>query len=115
MKRAIIYVRQRIGDFTRGCKILWRILWHREDLASMSRTVEGLIPVYGKHTVRQQVIKAIENDIKQALKKGDGAVDKLIAKAFACPEYVKLLRRLGIDEPNIRALVVMVKREAKRR
>ena len=107
-------IKKGFTDFIRGCKTLWRILWHKEDLASMSKTVEGLIPMYGKNAVRQQVIKAIEGDIKRALKKGDGAVDKLIAKAFACPEYVRLLHRLNMDESNIRALVVMVKREGKK-
>jgi len=104
-------IKKGFTDFTKGSKILYHAFRGGGDLVSMSKVVEGLIPTYGKNVVRQQVIKAIEGDIKKALKQGDDAVDKLMDKALACPEYMKLLRRLNMDESNVRALVFMVKKE----
>lgn len=80
-------------------------------LAKISKIVEAQIPIYGKNTVRKQVIDSIDKDIKQKLKKGDEAVEEMIQNALATPEYTKLMRRLNLEECHIRALVVMAKGE----
>ncbi len=107
------YVQTKAGDFARGSKIIWRSLRNKEDLASMSKTIEGLIPTYGKDVIRKQVIKSIEDDIKKTGKNGDKALEKMMQDAFSCPEYMKLLRRINMDETHVRALIVMSKNKEK--
>jgi len=105
-------------DFGRGIKIICNLFGignKKDKLAALSKISDALIPTYGKNVVRQQVIKAMEDDIKRALKKNNGAVDKLVAEALACPEYMHLLHRLNMDESHLRAQVVMVTNKEKRK
>ena len=79
-------------------------------LAKLATIVEGQIDIYGKNVVRDQVIKSIESDMKRAAKKGKDSTDALIKNALSTPEYMKLLRRLDLGEPNI----IVMAREALR-
>ena len=106
----------KVADFVNGIKI---IFGHSESdgnvgdkkLARLSLIVMGQIGVYGTDAVRTQVIKSIEGDLKRATKKGPEVVEKLIQNAVATPDYMKLLHKLGLEEPHIR---VMAKQAQKR-
>ena len=110
-------VRSGHRDFRNGLSIIFR----RPDpgagdrnLAKMCRIVEAQIPYYGKDTVRSQLIKSAENDLRKAHKKGGKeAVDKLLENALDTPEYVRLLGKLGLGEPEIRVLAMEVQKHAK--
>ena len=83
-------------------------------LAKMCSLVEGQITIYGKHAVRRSLIKSIESDFKRTAKKGGKeAVDRMIENALATPEYVALLRKMGLDEPHIRVMAMEALRNAK--
>lgn len=83
-------------------------------LAKMSMFVLAQVDVYGKDAVRTQLIKSIEGDFKRAYRKdGDEGIEKLIANALATPEYVRLLHRVGLEEPHIRVIAMGVKKDAK--
>jgi hypothetical protein len=76
-------------------------------LAKMCALVEAQIPAYGKHAVRTQMIKSIDSDLRRAAKKGGKeAVDALIAKSLATPEYVSLLHKVGLEEAHIRVAAI---------
>lgn len=78
-------------------------------LAKMCGLVTAQIPTYGKNTVRSQVIKGIEKDLKRTAKKGGkNAVEKLIQNAVGTPEYVQLIHGLGLDESHIRVIAMGV-------
>ena len=73
-------------------------------LAKMSLIVYGQISTYGKDVVRTQVIKSVEGDLKRAAKKGPEKVEALVQNALQTPEYMRLLKRLGLEEPHIRVM-----------
>lgn len=76
-------------------------------LAKMSKIVEAQIPVFGKSAIRTQMVKSIESDLKKAARKGGpDAVEKMIQNALATPEYMHLLHVLGMEEPELRMLVM---------
>lgn len=101
-------IRTAVGDFRRGLSFLFGKPEEGEGdrkLAKMSQTVEAMIPNYGKRAVRTQVIKSIESDFKRKAKKGgQEAVEALIQNALQTPEYMRLLRRLDLDEPHLRVM-----------
>lgn len=98
-------LRQWIKDFRNGLSLIFGKASEGEGdrkLAKMAKIVEGQIDVYGKRAVRAQVIKSIESDLKRAAKKGK--TEELIQKAFATPEYKKMLHRLGLEKPHIKVM-----------
>lgn len=93
-----------LSDFRRGLSTIFGRPTEGEGdrkLAKVSLIVEGQIDTYGKHAVRKQVIKSIENDMKRAAKKGQSTVDALMQNALQTPEYTHLLHRLGLEESHI--------------
>ena len=80
-------------------------------LAKMCTIVEAQIPIYGKNSVRTQMIRSAESDLRRAARKGSAAVDSLLAGALATPEYVALCRKLGLDEPHLRVLAMEAKKK----
>ena len=118
IKQTIHKVRNGFTDFRRGFSIVFGKPEPGEGdrkLAKISILVMGQIPVYGKDTVKVQVIKGIDGDLKRAMKKGGkDAVEKLIQNAITTPEYMRLLYKLGMSESDIRVLSMEVmKRYAK--
>jgi len=103
-----------VRDFKRGLGILFGKPQAGEGdrkLAKMSKIIVAQIPMYGKNQVRTQVIKSIESDLKKAKKKGGKeAVNAMIDNAISTPEYMELLRKLGMDEPHLRALAIGINR-----
>jgi len=71
-------------------------------LAKMSGMVMAQIPIYGTRAVRTQVIKSIETDLKRKAKKGGkDAVEGMVENALQTPEYMRLLRKLDLEEPHL--------------
>lgn len=85
-------------------------------LAKMSQIVMAQIPAYGTSAVRIQVIKGIESDLKRkAQRGGKDAVESLLQNALQTPEYVELLRKLGLQEPHLRVLAMEALRNIDRK
>lgn len=106
-------IKSAVGDFRRGLSFLFRkpeVAQGDPQLAKLSRVITAQIPVYGKNVVRNQVIKAIEGDLKRTARKGPEATEKLIQNALATPEYMTLLRRIGLEESHIRVMAMEAKR-----
>lgn len=103
-------IRGGFRDFKAGMSIILGKAGEGEGdrkLAKMSNIVIAQIPTYGKNVVRQQVIKGIESDLKRAVKKGGKeATEEVIQNALATPEYVKMLRKLDLNEPIVRVLAM---------
>ena len=100
---------QGVKDFHKGLSIIFGKPKPGEGdrkLAKMAILVEGQIDVYGKQAVRTQVIKSIESDFKRTAKKGKEAVDALMQTAFATPEYMRMLHKIGLDEPHVRVMAI---------
>ena len=88
-------------------------------LVGMCRVVRGQISVYGLATTRKQVIKSMESDCdrvarkiaKECQKSGKGfsmddiMASKLVQDALNTPEYMTMLKKLGMDESHIRVVV----------
>jgi len=76
-------------------------------LARVAVMVEGQIDVYGERAVRTQVIKSVESDMRRAVKRGGReAVDALMQNAFGTPEYMRMLRGIGLDESHVRVMAM---------
>jgi len=108
-------LRTMFTDFRRGLSIIFSKPKKGEGdrkLAKMSLIVEGQIPMYGKHVVQAQVIKSVEKDLKRAAGKGTEKVDALVANALATPEYMHMLKRLGLEEAHLIVMAKQAKREA---
>ena len=108
-------VRQRVKDFRNGLSVIFSKPKSGEGdrkLAKMAVIVEGQIDVYGKQAVRTQVIKSIESDMKRTARKGKEAVDALMQTAFDTPEYMRMLRRVGLEEPHVRVIAMEALRNA---
>lgn len=74
-------------------------------LANISKVIRGLVAVAGVDKVRKQLIKGIEDDLKRAIRKDPSAtVDSLIREAVNTPDYMALLKDLGMDEEHLRLL-----------
>lgn len=100
---------QNVKDFRSGLSVIFGKPKAGEGdrkLAKMAVIVEGQIDVYGKQVVRTQVIKSIESDMKRNAKKGKEAVDSLMQTTFDTPEYMRMLHRLGLEEPHIRVMAM---------
>lgn len=114
--KVISKIKQGAQDFRNGLSVMFGKPKSGEGdrkLAKMAVTVESQIDMYGKRAVRRQVIKSIESDLKRTAKKGTEAVDTLIQTALDTPEYVRMLRRLDLEEPHIRVMAMEVLRNAK--
>ena len=110
-------IKARATDFTNGIKIIAKGPKGIEaegdkKLAYMSRIVSGQIDIYGVRTVRTQVIKSIESDFKRAAKKGQPTIESMIQNAIATPDYMKMLHRLGLEEPHIRVMAIQALKNA---
>jgi len=103
------------ADFARGLRILFGREKTQDDgdkrLARLSRMVMGQIPHYGVAAVRSQVIRGVEDDLKRATKKSPEAVEALIQNALRTPEYMRLLHKLGLEEPHIRVMAKQAKKK----
>ena len=100
---------QSVKDFRNGLSVIFGKPKPGEGdrkLAKMAVIVEGQIDVYGKQAVRTQVIKSIESDMKRTAKKGKDAVDALMQTAFATPEYMRMLHKVGLEEPHVRVMAM---------
>lgn len=75
-------------------------------LAYLSRIINGQIDMYGTRAVRTQVIKSIEGDLKRMSRKGEDEVEKRIQNALSTPDYMKMLHRLGLEEPHLRVMAM---------
>ena len=112
----ITRIKSGVADFINGVRVLLRGTRGMntkgdKKLAYMSRIVLGQIDVYGTRAVRTQVIKSIESDFRKIAEKGD-EVEKMIQDALATPDYMKLLRKLGLREPHIRVMAMHALKEA---
>ena len=102
-------IKQNIRDFRNGLSVIFGKPNPGEGdrkLAKMAILVEGQIDVYGKQAVRTQMIKSIESDMKRTAKNGKEAVDTLMQTAFDTPEYMRMLRRIGLDESHVRVMAI---------
>ena len=109
-------VGQGVKDFRNGLSIIFSKPKAGEGdrkLAKMATIVEGQIAVYGKQVVRTQVIKSIESDMKRTARRGKDAVDTLMQTAFDTPEYMRMLHKIGLEEPHVRVMAMEALRNAK--
>ena len=110
--------RQGFKDFRNGLSIIFSKPKAGEGdrkLAKMAIVVEGQIAVYGKQAVRTQVIKSIESDFKRTTRKGGkAAVDALMQTAFDTPEYMRMLHKIGLEEPHVRVMAMEVLKNGKK-
>ena len=99
-----IKIKQTATEFRQGMDILFHPPKSGEGdrkLAKLSNIVMAQIPVYGKHAVYAQMVKAIQGDMKKYAKKGRAEIDAKIANAVATPEYMELLRRVDMDKAHL--------------
>ena len=107
---------QDFRDFRSGLSVIFskpKVGEGDRKLAKMAIFVEGQIDVYGTRAVRTQVIKSIESDMKRTAKKGKEAVDTLMQTAFDTPEYMRVLHKIGLEEPHVRVMAMEALRNAK--
>ena len=110
-------VGQGFKDFRKGLSVVFGKPKPGEGdrkLAKMAVMVEGQIDVYGKSAVRTQVIKSIESDMKRTAKKGKEAVDTLMQTAFDTPEYMRMLHKVGLEEPHVRVMAMEALKNGKK-
>ena len=117
MKGSNMSVKSNVQDFKRGLQIIFGKPKPSEGdrkLAKMSQIVAGQIDVYGKDTVRRQVLLSIEKDLSKAAKKGgEQAVNKMLENGLSTPEYMKLLHRLGLEEPHLRVMAMQATKDTR--
>jgi len=106
-------IKSGVSDFVSGVKILVKgtrglpsDTVGDKKLAYMSRLVQGQIEVCGVDAVRKQVIKSIESDFKRVARKGRNETEKMVQNALATPDYMKMLHRLGLEEPHMRVMAM---------
>jgi hypothetical protein len=101
-----------VKDFGKGLKVIFGKPEAGEGdrkLAKAANMVYGQIAVYGKDAVARSLIKSIETDMKRFVKNGgQERVEKEIQNCLDTPEYMKLLKKLGMGEPNLRVLAIQV-------
>lgn len=101
-----------VKDFGKGLKVIFGKPEAGEGdrkLAKAANMVYGQIAVYGKDAVARSLIKSIETDMKRFVKQGGKErIEKEIQNCLDTPEYMKLLKRLGMGEPNLRVLAIQV-------
>ena len=110
-------LRQKAKDFRNGLSVIFGKPEPGEGdrkLAKMAILAEGQIAVYGKHAVQIQIAKSIESDLKRAAKKGKESVDRLVETALGTPEYVRMLHKVGLDEPYVRVMAMEALKNAKK-
>lgn len=74
-------------------------------LSQVAVVVRASIPVVGVERTRTNLIKSIDNDLRRAARKGgQSAVDKLVNDALNTPQYVALLKDLGLNEDHIKLM-----------
>lgn len=99
-----------INDFRKGLKVIFgkpEAGQGDRKLAKAANMVYGQIAVYGKDAVARSLIKSIETDMKRFVKQGgQERVEKEIQNCLDTPEYMKLLKRLGMGEPSLRVLAI---------
>ena len=113
-------IRTGVADFGRGIRIIFRGADDSGDvgdttLARLSRIVMTQVDTFGVGVVRPRVIKSIEDDFKRAAKKGPESVESLIQNAIKTPDYMKLLHRLGMEEPHIRVMAMQAQKNVSQR
>lgn len=113
-------IKSGLSDFISGIKVIAKgtrgsTAEGDKKLAYMSKIVMGQIETYGTRAVRTQVIKSIESDFKREAKKGTDAVEKMLQNALATPDYMKLLHRLGLEEPHVRVMAMQANREREKK
>lgn len=109
IKKVAVGIRSAYADFRKGLSIISGKPSKGEGdrkLAKLSLMVEGQISTYGKDVLRTQVIKSVEGDLKRAAKKGPEAVEVLVQNALQTPEYMHMLKRLGLEEPHVRVMAM---------
>jgi|SRR3990172_2748766 len=106
----------RVKDFGKGLKVIFGSAEGGGDrrLAKVSLLVEEMLNNRDgtKHEIRRRVIKNIEKTLASEMKKGGSeAVDRKVAISLATPEYVRMLRKINLDEPHIKVLVMEAKKK----
>lgn len=102
-------------DFCRGLKIIFKGTGKEEgnkSLARVSRVIMAQIDTFGANAVRRNVIRSIESDMRRKAKSGAEAVQDLINDAVNTPDYMKMLKRLGLDGGHIMVAAKQALREA---
>lgn len=110
-------IKSSVKDFRNGLSVIFGKPKAGEGdrkLAKMAVIVEGQIDIYGKQAVRVQVIKSIESDMKRTAKKGKEAVAALMQTAFDTPEYMRMLHKVGLEEPHVRVMAMEALKNAKK-
>jgi len=110
-------IRSAVKDFRNGLTFLFGKSEAGEGdrkLAKIAAVVEAQVNSHTKHEIRRRVIADIEKTLRSEAKKGgDEAVDGRIATSLATPEYMRLLRRLGVSEAHLRIVATESKKWAK--
>lgn len=110
-------LKQGFKDFRNGLSVIFgkpKAGGGDRKLAKMAIMVEGQIDAYGKQAVRTQVIKSIESDFKRAARKGEDAVYALMQTAFDTPEYVRMMHKIGLEEPHVRIMAMEALKSVKK-
>lgn len=100
-------IKSLVDDFRNGIKFIFGKPEKGQGdrkLAKMSHIVMGQIPIYGKDAVRLQMIKAIESDLKRAVRKNN--TETILDNALSTPEYMLLLHKVGLDESHLRVMAM---------
>lgn len=100
-------IRSGFRDFVTGLRILLGRCREGEGdpgLARMARIIETTITGRNKYAVAKQVIKSIEKEMARLAKKGPERVDAEIQKCLDTPDYMHMLKRLDMGEPNLRVM-----------
>jgi len=83
-------------------------------LAKIGAIIESQIDSHSKRSVRSNVIKDIERVLRsEARKGGKEAIDSKLSNVLATPEYMHMLRRLGLEEHHVRVIAMEVIRDEK--
>jgi hypothetical protein len=78
-------------------------------LAKISVILEAQVNSHNKHQMCAGVIKDIERVLgKEAKSGGKEAVEQKIALSLATPEWVHMLHRVGLGEPDVRIIAMEV-------
>jgi len=76
-----------------------------QSLSVVSKVVRGQIKAFGVDIMRPRVIKTIEDDLRrEAKKRGQAGVDKMLQEALNTPAYMDMLKDLGMGEEHLRLM-----------
>ena len=101
---------QGVKDFHNGLSIIFGKAKPGEGdrkLAKIGTIIESQVNSRNKYSIRNGIIKDIERVLRgEAKKGGKKAVDAKVGSAVATPEYMRMLRRLGLNESHLRVMAM---------